>query len=126
MVDDHLAQNDRRDDPDRWDDWGCDERSLSGFYKAREAPTLLIKPDKHIGMTRPIVDQLLRFAANPDDAEFDREEMFKPDSDPGLAWPVRGTPGEMPGSFDEEERGKWLEEQERIEHAKARAILAKR
>ena len=115
MVDDHLAPSDI-EDHEFGSGWGRDgEASIPGFYETREAPTLLIKPNMHVGMTRPIVDQLLRFAADPHDAEFDRAKVFKPDSDRRLAWPVHGRPEGAPGTFDEEERRKWLDEQERLE-----------
>ena len=60
--------------------------SIASFVE-RPGPVLLIGPDRQIGLTRPIVDLLCRFARGPYDTAFNLRCPLKPDSDWLVQWP---------------------------------------
>ena len=57
------------------------------LFVERPGPVLLIGPDRQIGLTRPIVDLLCRFARDPYDTAFNLRCALKPDSDWWVQWP---------------------------------------
>ena len=84
VVDDHLVEQDNAD----YKDWVKTTNSIVGFVR-RPGPALLIGPDRHIGLTRPIVDLLCRFAQIPHDPAFGLrcDSALNPDTDWWVQWP---------------------------------------
>ena len=62
------------------------DRSINRFFE-RPGQTLLIGPSSHIGLNRPIVDLLYRFAQAPADPAFGLRFPYRPDSDWWVQWP---------------------------------------
>ena len=81
IVDDHLVDQ----------DYSSHEYREMGESKVlfvqRPGPTLLIGPDRQIGLTRPIVDLLCRFAEDPADPAFGLRCALSPDSYWWVQWP---------------------------------------
>ena len=56
-------------------------------FAGRPGPTLLLAPAQEIGLTRPIVDLLCRFARNPDDPLFATRDVHRLYPDWRMRWP---------------------------------------
>ena len=82
IVDDHLVDQ----QPHDYELWNEMQDSTALFVQ-RPGPVLLIGPDKHIGLTRPIVDLLCRFARDPHDPAFGLRCTLQPDLYSWVQWP---------------------------------------
>ena len=81
VVDDHLGGL------DSWDR-GCASKEDVDAFLTRPGPALLLAPDEHIGLTDNIVDELCRFARDPNADEFaGRTGVACRDSDRRIQWP---------------------------------------
>ena len=89
IVDDHLVYQDRS----AYEQW-IEMQDSTALFVQRTGPVLLIGPDKHIGLTRPIVDMLCRFARDPHDPAFGLRCTLQPDSYQWVQWPWPLPPGQ--------------------------------
>ena len=105
IVDDHLVDQ----DPHAYEQWDEIQDSTALFLQ-RPGPVLLIGPDRQIGLTRPIVDLLCRFAQNPHDPDFGLRCALSPDSDRWVQWPWPLPPGqEQPVLIRPDDKDAWNE-----------------
>ena len=88
IVDDQLVEQDDYEDED------INMLGSIALFVERPGPVLLIGPDRQIGLTRPIVDLLCRFAQDPTDQAFGLRCALKPDSDWWVQWPWPLPPGQ--------------------------------
>ena len=89
IVDDHLVYQDY----DESNQLAQMKDSTARFVQ-RPGPVLLIAPDKHIGLTRPIVELLCRFARDPHDPAFGLRVPVHTDSYWWVQWPWPLPPGQ--------------------------------
>ena len=89
IVDDHLVDQDRS----AYEQW-IEMQDSTALFVQRPGPVLLIGPDQHIGLTRPIVDMLCRFARDPHDPAFGLRCTLQPDKYQWVQWPWPLPPGQ--------------------------------
>lgn len=90
IVDDHLVEQHDVE----LKQWIETKDAIMRFVR-RPGPALLIGPDQHIGLTRPIVDLLCRFAQDPTDPAFGLrvDSALNPDTHWWVQWPWPLPPG---------------------------------
>ena len=110
IVDDHLVKQ-------NWcsyEEWTEMKESTARFVQ-RPGPALLIGPDVHIGLTRPIVDLLCRFAQDPHDPAFGLRCAVHTDSYHWVQWPWPLPPGqEQPVLIRPDDEKAWNEAREAL------------
>ena len=104
IVDDHLCPD------EHFDSYELREETevSTALFVQRPGPTLLIAPDPHVGLTRPIVDLLCRFAQAPYDAAFGLRCTLSPDRHWWVQWPWPLPPGqEAPALICPDDKDAW-------------------
>ena len=119
VVDDHLAPQ----YPCRGEAYIPTPRSRRPYQQGREeamdseiarflqrpGPTLLVAPASEVGLTRSIVDKLVRFARNPAEVEFAERRVLELDTDWWMQWPASLDPTiEDPVCVRPENESDWL------------------
>ena len=91
IVDDHLGGS------DSWGGRNARKEDVDAFL-TRPGPALLLAPDEHIGLTDNIVDELCRFARDPNADEFTgRTDVTVHDDDRRIQWPWKVSDSEYGG-----------------------------
>ena len=110
IVDDHLVEQ----DDVGYKQW-IEMRDSTVRFVQRPGPVLLIGPDKHIGLTRPIVDMLCRFARDPYDPAFGLRCTLQPDSYQWVQWPWPLPPDqEQPVLIRPDDKDAWNKKREAL------------
>ena len=110
IVDDHLVDQ----DPYAYEQWDEMQDSTALFVQ-RPGPVLLIGPDRQIGLTRPIVDLLCRFARDPYDTAFGLRCTLQPDSYQWMQWAWPLPPGqECPVLVRPDDKDAWNKQREAL------------
>ncbi len=119
VVDDHLAPQypcqrenflptprSRRPYDERHE--AATDAEIARFLQ-RPGQTLLVAPASEIGLTRAVVDTLVRFAGNPAAAEFAERRVLERDTDWWMQWPAPLDPSvEDPVCVRPENESDWL------------------